>query len=130
MRQTRSILSLALLGVVLIGTGGAGARAADVKIKHLRIQRVGDDTYFRLQLSRPVDLAMPQMGAQPMPALRWQLARLPRLIPQDDTTASPSFVPDNPDELEFVGRALKVEGASFVLLYPVMDQAAALDSSA
>src|SRR5262245_11988423 len=102
MRQIRSILSLALLGVVLLGTGGGGVRAADVKIKHLRIQRVGDDFYFRLQLSRPQDLAMPQVGAQPMPALRWQLARLPRLIPQDDTTANPCFIPDNPDDLEFV----------------------------
>jgi hypothetical protein len=98
------------------------------RVLRLEAQRAGPATYFRLTVQRPADCDLPGPGwllqpDRPLPeALRHRLARLPRLVPQDDHTAA-VYLDWRPRqagaELQFVGKVQGGGPASLVLYYPV-----------
>src|SRR4029079_8465870 len=139
-----------LLPLAAIGTSlsASGLWAADAPaVRELRIQRVGETTYFQVRFRVPADMQDVPVGTDPK-----HLARQPRLVPQDGKAqavyhrfnlsstpgsaprdapakdAPPRPAPPPPDQpqtpasvegLEFVG-TLHGEGrAKFLLLYPV-----------
>src|SRR5262249_28752386 len=123
-----------LLALALLLGGGEAARlhAAEPQLLLFQTQQVGDVIYFRLQLSVPDDLSLPRLSAPQGwgEAALWDLARLPRLVPQDSKArevylrlAMPR-VEGGPIErsftkaLEFTGRLEARTEVRFVLLYP------------
>jgi hypothetical protein len=117
---------LGALLVVLIGRPALAEEAPTVA--DLRTQRVGDTTYFHVTLRTPSDLRLSTLekeDAAPTPeARRRVLARLPRLVPQDDRTAAVYFAPHQGGnrlrdlELDFVGKVHGDKPARLLLLYP------------
>lgn len=101
-----------------------------VKVKELRIQKAGETTYFHLKLAMPNTLSQTlALNAQdwtvPPTALRFRLARVPRLVPVDGKGPTPYFrvpsalhFPDNERTIEFLGRAPAGKTTEFLLLYP------------
>src|SRR5437660_142119 len=106
---------LPLLAVLVVFAAGA-ARAADAPpITALKVQKVGDVTYFRVSFKLPDALDLPDTAAwERSPGRARMLGRLPRLVPQDGGAAAvylemtpPARLP--PATLDFTG---KVTGGS------------------
>jgi hypothetical protein len=110
---------------LLTALAAAPGRAEEAPVRELRVQRVGDRTYFHVTLRPPEDLAAASLGRPPWPApdeaLRRQLTALPRLIPQDDRTAEVYLDLDLPwrsgGELGFYGQVRTSKAAELLLLY-------------
>jgi hypothetical protein len=141
-----SLYSGVLAGVALTVASPALRAADSPRLQELKRQRVGDTTYFYLRLDPPADLHAPHIEPGPYSeAQRRQLARLPRLVPQDHTAEAvyarlevPHFRPDvgfdarRPQPvpvrgLEFVGKVRGSGKTRFLLLYPTGDEASAAD---
>jgi hypothetical protein len=102
--------------------------------QEIRTQRVGDVTYFHLRLTVPAnaDTAPIQVSRDPTEGQIRALGRLPRLVPQDNTTRSVYLLFDVPEQrpgsirfgsgtFQFAGRLAlptRVEQSRFLLLYP------------
>ncbi len=116
MCRTQPRLALALLLLA------AGRLAADdaikgaVKIESLRVQKRGETTYFELKLAPFPDFFAPSFET----TRGWwtengrAMARMPRLVPQDDKTAAVYYLPS---QNVFVGRLNNAGAAQFELLY-------------
>jgi hypothetical protein len=102
----------------------------------LRTQHAGDVSYFLAELAAPDGLRLPDAGmvaaTLPAEARRRRLARLPRLVPQDETTTHvylttplPSPAEKQPPVLGFAGKVAGTGTARLRLLYPVADSRAA-----
>src|SRR5260370_14815834 len=121
-----------LLGLFLFA---GSVRGEAPKIQLLRLQQVGDSTYFHVRFDVPDDLQKQEI--LPGPYGEWDRRRLaltPRLVPQDQKTAAvyqrlelPHFRPavefqekeNQPVKgLEFVGKLPGTGKARFLLLYP------------
>jgi hypothetical protein len=99
--------------------------AAPPEVAVFRTQKVGDTTYFQVAFHKPADLTalpMPRVDVGQMnESVRRRLARMPRLVPQDDRSDAVCFVyrTSTGHYLEFVGRLHSgKEAAKFLLLYP------------
>src|SRR5262245_12757120 len=64
------------------------ARADGLKVSELKTQKVGPHTYFTVRFEPPADYRAPELAGRSVWWMnnRPQLARLPRLVPQDDNT--------------------------------------------
>ena len=134
----------AALVVLLAGFLSAGSvRGEPPAIQLLRLQQVGDTTYFRVRLAVPDDMQVPEI--LPGPYGEWERRRLalsPRLVPQDDKASAvyqrldlPHFQPTVEFQqrnrvpvkgLEFVGKLPQTGKARFLLLYPTAEKDKAL----
>jgi hypothetical protein len=111
-------------------------------IRLLRVQQVGETTYFHVRFAVPDDMEVPAI--RPGPYGEWERRRLaltPRLVPQDDKASAvyqrldlPHFQPSVEFQerhrvpvkgLEFVGKLPQAGKVRFLLLYPTaeMEQA-------
>jgi hypothetical protein len=140
-RRLFHVSSAALLLLV----GDANAYAADApRVRELRVQHVGDKTYFQVRLEEPSDLTTIQAPGW-NPTRTADFARGPRLVPQDDATHAvyrrvdvpngpqnqfappppPGQAPNNPpvitlpgvQGLEFLGQVSRKGESQFLLLY-------------
>lgn len=137
-RTLPSMMTVAAL--ILVPTGVWAGEAP--RLRELRTQRVGDMTYFHVRFDLPADMRLPELARWSMTdAQRANLARLPRLVPQDSKTrlvywrasqeylarflevrAEPSL-----EALEFCGRLDGSGDARLLLLYPTEESAKADD---
>jgi hypothetical protein len=108
-----SVPLLALLG----GLSPSGPAAADPPaVRELRVQTVGDVTYFRVRLTVPGDMDAPGLttsGAWVEGGLR-ALSRFPQLVPQDRHTRAVYPRLAMPARLPGVVRLAGSEGVEFV----------------
>jgi hypothetical protein len=103
--------------------------------QEIRTQRVGDVTYFRLRLTVPAnaDTTAIPVSRDPTEGQTRALGRLPRLVPQDNTTRSVYLLFDIPEQrpgairfagggtFQFAGRLAlptRVDQSRFLLLCP------------
>jgi hypothetical protein len=139
MLRSQFVPGWATVAALLAILGSGSLSAAEPKVRGLRSQRVGDTTYFHVSLEAPPEMRVPQVTAAvgwSMPARR-DLARLPRLVPQDGKTSAvyhrleipgdrPAATPlDRPlpvTGLEFVGKCRGEGPAQFLLLYPTEEE--------
>src|SRR5581483_11376494 len=90
MRRIQWAMAMASVVVLWLGAVGERLGAAPVKVRDLRVQKLGPTTYFHVRFDAPPDLRMPQLAER----VRWwtisrpELARLPQLLPQDEQTKS------------------------------------------
>src|SRR5438067_1904096 len=120
----RSAMSRALLFLPALLTPPL-LRADEVRVRELRQQRVGDTTYFRVEIAPPNGLAMRQLwrhDTSPPVVDRRPFRELPRLVLQDGKTKTVCFqLPPRRDRpaapsLVFLGRAIG-EGETRLLLH-------------
>jgi hypothetical protein len=131
------------IAVVTLGTSGLRADG-ELRVRELVTRKVGDTMYFHVRLDVPADLRMPPIEPGPSTeGRRRQLARLPRLVPQDDMTWAvyqrldvPHFRPAvgfdarRPKPvpvkgLEFVGKVHGSGKAMLLVLYPTGEESSA-----
>jgi len=62
------------------------APVAPPKVLELRVQKVGPTTYFHVRLEMPADMRLPEPESRSRWWSEWDVARLPRLVPQDERT--------------------------------------------
>ncbi len=117
----------AVLAALVLALGTA--RGADApQVLQLRVQQVGDETFFHVKLAPPKDCRLPTfLGDFPpaTPGTRWQLSRLPKLLPQDDksTAVAPALgLPHFQQPLQFAGKLTGKGDAKFLLVYPTEDR--------
>ncbi len=89
MMPRHSLRSIPLAAALIVLAGAPRGAADPPKVQRLRVQQVGDTTYFHLLLAQPADLAVPQLGNDNLLALDRGVptpdpSRLPRLVPQSD----------------------------------------------
>ena len=117
------LLWLAILFPLTADTALAGHRS---EVAGLEMQRAGEITYFRVRVTAPTDLLLPELQAwekmHPTEADRLRL-RLPRLVPLDDMTRAIYLectlpLDRRPEHLTFVGQVKDRKDALVRLLYP------------
>jgi hypothetical protein len=114
-----------LLALPLLAVAAPTVRADAPNVLWLKKQTCEGVTYFRVAVSLPAAFAAPKFDDPATPEGRKrQLARLPRLVPQDNHTSEvrTDYVPDSHvtwTQLEFVGRVHKGGEAKLLLVYPV-----------
>ena len=107
--------TLALLGL------NDHALAAAPQVLRLDTQVAGDRTYFRVRFEPPADMQAVKVEAGPLTEKqRWNLARLPQLVPQDTNSravyqrvALPNFRPSVEFDAD-IQAPLPVRGLEFV----------------
>jgi hypothetical protein len=125
---------------VLLFAAGPLSAGDPPRVRELRVQQVGDTTYFHVRFDTPPKLrpsAVEQVSASDLQ--RWRLAQLPQLVPQDGHARAiyprvliPAFRPTvgfdgtarDPvpvEGLEFVGQVAKPGRARFLLHYSTVD---------
>ena len=123
----RSFLAPAALALLTPFASNAPAAEAP-RVAELRTQRVGETTYFTVLFRAPADLKLPVRNWQNLDGLiegqRVRLARLPRLVPQDDRTSAVYTTLELPrsdghdTDLTFAGKVHTAGRARLLLLYP------------
>lgn len=114
--------------VISLTMGASDSAAAELpKLIAARVQSVGDETYFHLRFERPANLWLPlRLRTSSFRETVGNLARLPRLVPQDPNTREVALYwhvfegepvrSVMPAELEFAGRISGKGTARFLLL--------------
>ncbi|HTU22355.1 MAG TPA: hypothetical protein VMG10_30225 [Gemmataceae bacterium] len=123
------------LATVFLLASASALHAEAPEIVSLQTQRRGETTYFTVQLRAPRDLGRTALEANDRSVRnegqRRRLARLPRLVPQDDRTSDVYFrfglFPAQRDDLllAFTGKVHGQGTAKLLLLYPRTTQAVA-----
>ncbi len=149
MSTLRPLCSYPVLAVLLTSVLTGRLFAADAPcVRQLRLQNVGDTTYFYVRFERPGHLYLPAVESGNSPEVqRWLLSRLPQLVPIDGQTQSvyqrlvlPHYLPSvgfdtktrssvAVDGLEFVGKLRHRGKAKFVLLYVTDGETPSLDKT-
>ncbi|HEX5272890.1 MAG TPA: hypothetical protein VFW33_20475, partial [Gemmataceae bacterium] len=113
------------LPAVLLAVAAGAARAADAPpVTALKVQKVGDVTYFRVSFEPPEGLDLSDAAAREgSPGQVRMPGRLPRLVPQDGGAAAVYLdmtlpARGGPASVDFTGKVTGRDPARLLLMYP------------